>query len=121
MERCFEVNHSTIQDAFVQDAPRAGRPTKHDQPTTATTTLLVKKSCTDLAGELSKEGINISVATIWRILKNAGLQKMKPTRKAGLTKKMKAGRIAWCLEHQSRTLDDWKSVIWLDEKVVPLY
>ncbi|KAJ5167362.1 uncharacterized protein N7482_006143 [Penicillium canariense] len=58
-----------------------------------------EKSCADLAGELSKEGIIISATTIWRILKNAGLRKTKPTRKPGLTKKMKADRLAWCLEH----------------------
>ncbi|KAJ5160333.1 uncharacterized protein N7482_007337 [Penicillium canariense] len=79
-----------------------------------------EKSCADLAGELSKEGIIISAATIWRILKNAGLRKTKPTRKPGLTKKMKADRLAWCLEHQAWTLDDWKNVIWSDETSVIL-
>jgi hypothetical protein len=79
-----------------------------------------EKSCADLAGELSEIGINISATTIWRILKNAGLRKTKPTRKPGLTKKMKADRLAWCLEHQHWTLEDFKNVIWSDETSVVL-
>lgn len=58
--------------------------------------------------------------SVWRILKEAGLNKTKPTRKPGLSEEMRKARLAWCLEKQHWTLDDWKRVIWSDETSVVL-
>ena len=58
--------------------------------------------------------------TIWRCLKRLGFKKTKPTRKPGLTKKMKEDRLQWCLNHEDWTLDDWKNVIFTDETSVVL-
>jgi hypothetical protein len=79
-----------------------------------------EKSCADLAGELSEEGIDISASTIRRILKKAGFRKTKPTRKPGLTKKMMETRLQLCLRHKDWTLEDWKVVIWSDDTAVVL-
>jgi len=68
----------------------------------------------------SSLGIEISGATVRNILHNAGFRKTKPTRKPGLTQKMRQDRLRWCLEHQDWTLDDWKNVIWSDETSVVL-
>jgi len=80
-----------------------------------------EKTAADLAGDLSLEGIEISASTILWILKKAGFKKTKPTRKPGLTKKMKEARLQWYLAHQNWTLEDWKAVIWLDETAVVLF
>jgi len=48
-----------------------------------------EKTCTDLAGELSKKGLDISAIIIWRILKSVGFKKTKPIRKPGLTRQIK--------------------------------
>lgn len=102
IERGFDPHRGVIEDAYVIDAPRSGRPTKQD-PATADNILSKvhgdrdgrEKSCVDLAGELNSElGIDISSTTVWRILKNAGVRKTKPTRKPGPTKKMKADQLA---------------------------
>ena len=53
--------------------------------------------------------------------KKAGFKKTKPTRKPGLTKKMKEDRLQWCLAHQDWTLEDQKRVIWSDETAVVLH
>jgi len=58
--------------------------------------------------------------TVWRILRKAGLRKTKPTRKPGLTIKMRKARLAFALRHKDWTLEDWKNVIWLDETSVVL-
>jgi hypothetical protein len=117
----------TLRDEWLQDAPRSGRPLK--QTTTTRNEVITKvrndrydreKACADIAGELSLQGIDISSTTIWRILKTAGFQKTKPTRKPGLTKKMRAERLKWCLDHQHWTLEDWKNVIWSDETSIVL-
>jgi transposase len=107
IERGFDPIHTKITDEYVQDSPRAGRPTKQDPETINTILSKVRldrfgreKTCADLAGELSQEGIEISSSTVWTILKKAGLRKTKPTRKPGLTKKMRAKRLAWCLAHE---------------------
>jgi transposase len=129
IERGFDPNHRPIhiQDAYLIDAPRSGRPSK--QTDEVKNLILAKvrrdrygreKACADLAADLSLEGYNISAVTIWRILRKAGLKKIKPTRKPGLTKRMKAERLAWCIQHQDWTLEDWKNVIWSDETSVIL-
>jgi transposase len=129
IERGFDPNESPLilKDEWLEDAPRSGRPSK--QTCEAVEIVVAKvqcdrygreKTCADLAGELSQMGLDISATTIWRILKRHGYRKTKPTRKPGLTKTMKAERLAWCLAHQHWTLEDWKRVIWTDETSVVL-
>lgn len=96
IERGFDPHKRplVIRDEFVQDSPRSGRPKKQDLQPLITMISKVhrdrygrEKSCADIAGELSLEGLEISATTVWRILKTAGLRKTKPTRNPGLTKK----------------------------------
>lgn len=62
----------------------------------------------------------MSATTVWRVLKSAGFKKTKPTRKPGLTQKMREERLRWCKDHEDWTLEDWKNVIWSDETSVVL-
>jgi hypothetical protein len=48
-----------------------------------------RKSCADLAGDLSQEGIKVSAITVWTLLTKAGFNKTKSTRKPRLTWKMR--------------------------------
>lgn len=82
----------TISEAFVADVARSGRPKKQTEEVQQKLLTKVRfdrfgreKTYTDLAGELSSEGIIISALTIWTVLQKAGLRKMKLTRKPGLT------------------------------------
>jgi hypothetical protein len=129
IERGFDPNHSPflLRDEWLEDAPRSGRPSKQTPETIQKITDKVRKdrygrekTAADIAGELSLEGIDISAMTVLRILKKAGFRKTKPTRKPGLTKKMKMERLKWCLDHAHWTLEDWKNVIWTDETSVVL-
>ncbi|KAI1512890.1 Tc1 [Pyrenophora tritici-repentis] len=127
-QRGFEPNSPTIKllPEYLEDAPRAGRPHKQEAIHNATLSQVCRdrygreKSCADIAGDLSVHGYNISSTTVWRVLKAAGYNKTKPTRKPGLTKKMRQERLEWCLAHQDWTLEDWKNVIWSDETSVVL-
>ncbi|KAJ5237970.1 hypothetical protein N7489_008061 [Penicillium chrysogenum] len=74
-----------ISDAMLADAPRSGRPTK--QTSQVQSQVLSKahddqdgraRTCTDIAGEMSLEGHDISSSTVWRILKKAGVQEATP-------------------------------------------
>lgn len=129
IERGFDPNHMplVIRDEWLQDAPRAGRPVKQTVEVRKEIIAKVRtdrygreKACADIAGELSLQGVNISSTTIWRVLKKAGFRKTKPTRKPGLTKKMKAERLQWCHNHKHLTLEEWKNIIWSDETSVVL-
>jgi transposase len=127
IKRGFDPHRTMVDNQYVEDKPRSGRPTKQDPSTVDIILSKVRldrygreKTCADIAGDLSKLGINISGATVYRVLKNAGFRKTKPTRKPGLTKKMRAERLAWCLAHESWTLEDWKNVIFSDETSVIL-
>ncbi len=126
IERGFDPNHRPfeLQDEWLQDAPRSGRPSKQTEETSQEIIKRVRldrygreKTSADLAGDLSSLGINISATTVWRILRRAGFRKTKPTRKPGLTKQMKKDRLEWCLARQDWSLEDWKNIIWSDEDI----
>jgi transposase len=102
IERGFDPNARPLllQNAWLEDAPRSGRPSKQSDAVIQTTLEKVRrdryareKSCADLAGDLSELGIDVSASTVWRILRRQGFHKTKPTRKPGLTKRMKAERL----------------------------
>ena len=60
--------------------------------------------------------------TVWRVLRASGMKKTKPTKKLGLTERMKADadRPDFCRRHAHWSLKDWKNVIWSDETSVVL-
>jgi hypothetical protein len=114
-----------LENKHLEDAPRSGRPTKDTKEVEELITSKVRldrygreKTCAQLAGDLSQAGIQISGITIWRILRRMGFKKTKPTRKPGLTKRMREERLAWALAHEHWTLEDWKRVIFSDETSV---
>ncbi|RKK19273.1 hypothetical protein BFJ66_g17761 [Fusarium oxysporum f. sp. cepae] len=129
IHRGFEPNETPLRliNEWLEDAPRSGRPTKRTEETKDLIIAKVsrdrygrEKSAADIAGELSLVGIDISKSTVTSLLKEAGYRKTKPTRKPGLTTKMRKERLEWCLAHQDWTLEDWKAVIWSDETSVIL-
>jgi hypothetical protein len=129
IKRGFEPNvvPLVILDEYIVDKPRSGRPSKQTEANRALVISKVtvdrygrEKTLADIAGDLSNLGISISASTIRKILKNAGFRKTKPTRKPGLTKRMKKERLEWCLAHKDWSLEDWKNVIWSDETSVLL-
>lgn len=89
-----------IRDEYLRDAPRSGRPPKQTEETKKEVFSKVRrdrygreKSCADIAGELSLQGCDLSAMTVWRVLRKARFRKTKPTRKPGLTKKMRRERL----------------------------
>jgi len=129
IKRGFDPIRTMVDNQYVEDKPRSGRPTKQDPSTVEIILSKVRldqygreKTYADLASDLSELRINISASTIRRVLKKAGFRKTKLTRKPGLTKKMRAERLAWCLVHEHWTIEDWKNVIFSDEtSVILLY
>lgn len=127
IKRGFEPNRPLkILPEYVEDATRSGRPRKQEVVKEEIINKVRldrygrEKSCTDLTGELSHAGFIISSITVWRVLKGAGFKKTKPTRKPGLTQKMKDERLKFCLDHKDWTIEDWKNVIWSDETAIVL-
>lgn len=130
IERGFDpkAHPLAIKDEYLTNAPKSGRPKK--QTIEAKEAVLSKVrgdrhgrelTCNDIAGFLGESlGMELSGSTVYRILKTAGFKKTKPTRKPGLTAKMRAERLQWCLDHQDWTLEDFKNVIWTDETAVVL-
>jgi hypothetical protein len=91
----------------VQDGSRSGRPSKQTQEDKEEVIQHVRrdrygreKTCADVAGGLSLKGMDISTTTVWRVLREAGYHKTKPTRKSGLTQKMREERYRWERVHR---------------------
>ena len=115
IERGFDPNLRplSLRDEFLEDASRSGRPRKHTEEVKDLIVTKVsrdrygrEKSAAEIAGELSSQGIDISKSLVKEILKKAGFRKTKPTRKPGLTKKMRQERLDWCLAHRDWTCED---------------
>lgn len=121
-----DVRPLVLRDSYLQDLPRTGRPNKRQVIKEAVLSQVRRdrygreKTCTDIAAALSDSSRSVSAMTVWRVLRSAGLRKVKPTRKPGLTEKMRKERLEWCLARKDWTLEDWKNVIWSDETSVVL-
>ena len=110
---------SKILLAYVEDAPRVGRPKKITSETeeaiikaiskNSTTRQLSSQKIANIVSPLVRGGI--SARSIHRALSRRGYKPCKPTTKPGLTKEMKLARLTWCLDRKDWTLDDWKNVI----------
>ena len=90
-----------ILEVYVEDRKRLGRPMAI---TEAVEQKLLANIREDNAGrEKSSEvlayEVGISRTSALRILKKHGLTNVKPTRKPGLTARMKADRLRFCLNH----------------------
>lgn len=114
-----------LLDEHVKDAPRSGAPRKRTQEIDEKVAATVRrdrygreKGIHTIAGELYDAGIEISPSTIHRSLRAQGFKSVKPTRKPGLTPRMRQERLNWALKHKDWTLDQWKDVIWTDETSV---
>jgi transposase len=57
----------------------------------------------------------ISVRSIRRRLKVHGIRKWKAANCALLNDRLAANRLAWALEHQNWTVEDWRKITWSDE------
>jgi transposase len=111
-----------ILDEYVTDGIRSGRP-KHISEQIEDE--MIENIEKDRAGrEKSAEYLayesGISHSSALRILRKKDLHSVKPTRKPGLNPQQRAARLAFALEHQHWTLEDWKCVIWSDETSVIL-
>jgi transposase len=125
IKRGFDPNTDLpiVKNEHVVEAPRSGRPTKQIEENEQEIVAKIRrdrygreKTCAQITAEMG----NISVMTVWRILRTAGFKKTKPTRKPGLSEAMKKARLEFALRYQHWTLEDWKSVIWSDETSVVL-
>ena len=80
IERGFDpaVRPLKLENKHVEDAPRTGRPSKQQQAFEKVVNLVRRdrygreKTCADIAGDLSQEGLDISASTVWRVLRKAG-------------------------------------------------
>ena len=111
---------------WLKDEPRSGRLTKQTPENEADVLKIVRDtrdtrtlSCIALSRRLLVLTQRfVSYGTIYKILRAAGFHKVKPTKKPGLTPKIKQDRLKWCKAHVDWTLDDWKKVLWTDETSV---
>ena len=102
-----------ILDFYVQDGTRSGRP---KEISLEIEQRLINNVQLDRAGrEKSSKYLayecEISRLSALRILYKYDLTNVKPTRKPGLSHKIRTVRLIFCLVHTDWTLEDWKRVI----------
>ncbi len=76
-----------------------------------------RRLCTAEVQQLwkKKTGQDVSTRTIGRTLRAVGLNNCLARRKPLISPANMEARLAWCLDHQSWTTDDWSKVMWSDE------
>jgi transposase len=66
-------------------------------------------------------GMHVSVSTVRRALKEAGLVAFVKPKKPAISERNRIRRLAWARAHQFWTMEDWKRVIWSDEFKINRY
>ncbi|KAL6818280.1 hypothetical protein GGI42DRAFT_3574 [Trichoderma sp. SZMC 28013] len=84
-----------INNTFVSDRPRSGRPKKRTEEVEQAIAENFKrdsrngeKSCADIAAEITQAGHPVSSTTVWKVLNDTGLRKSRPIKKRGPRTKM---------------------------------
>ncbi|CAK9796236.1 Transposable element Tc1 transposase [Anthophora quadrimaculata] len=79
-------------------------------------------TASEIANEINRNRSNpISVSTVKRRLKDAGLTGRIAARKPFLRLANKKKRLAWAVAHKDWTLDQWKKVLWTDESKFEIF
>lgn len=108
----------------IDSKPRPGRPRLIDVTNRNRLKRLVtnekaqnRRLCATGIKELwkKKTSQNVSEITIRRTLHSLGLRSCVARRKPLISPANKEARLAWCLEHESWTKNDWARVLWSDE------
>ena len=107
-----------IRSSIGPSLPRShgGHPARLSAQDQCLLTRKVTSGAADTAPELKKLlDLDVSLKTIRRSLKKAGLKAAVKQKKPFLSKAHKRRRLEFALEHQHWTLDDWSRVVWSDE------
>ena len=107
-----------IRSSIGPSLPRShgGRPTRLSAQHQRLLTQKVTSGAADTAPELKKLlDLDVSLKTIRRSLKKAGLKAVVKQKKPFLSKAHQRRWLEFALEHQHWTLDDWSRVVWSDE------
>jgi hypothetical protein len=121
-----ENKNMPLEVSHVLNTPRSGRPGISAEAIKCVLKVVLQNSttrgfsCAVIAKEVKKRGHEVAPRTVWKVLTHAGYSQCKLTVKPGLNELNKAERLAWCLEREHWTLDDWKDVIFTDETTVQL-
>lgn len=98
-----------IADETVVDAPRSGRPNKKSDELKQLIISKIEgdqsgdaKTLTQIAEELSAEGINVSRTMVGTCLKELGVRKIKPPRELIPAESVSQARPVWTLAHRPR-------------------
>uniref|UniRef100_A0A3Q3KA92 Transposase Tc1-like domain-containing protein n=1 Tax=Monopterus albus TaxID=43700 RepID=A0A3Q3KA92_MONAL len=75
-----------------------------------------RKTSDALKVDLKEKGIEVSSSTVRRRLLEVGRKAYRPVKKQLLTKAMKVKRYKWALKYKNWTKEDWRKVLFSDEK-----
>ncbi len=119
------IHKSTISRLHSKHCPNlsksiGGHPAKHFPTNIQFAVHLITSGKADTAVQVTKSlepviNQSVSVKTIARRLKRAGINAVVKKKKPTLKKKHKQARLEFVLKHKNWTVKDWKKVIWSDK------
>jgi hypothetical protein len=63
----------------------------------------------------NRSGVNVSASTVRKALHDVGFYKCTAQKKPFLSDTHRTKRLEFARKHRKWTIEDWKSVIWIDE------
>lgn len=132
--KLLKVSYSAVKSTVdrykqglgIKSRKRVGRPRKTNAKQDKQIVLKSKrnrfKTARDIRSDLiDSNNIEVSVSTIQRRLRSAGLNGRVATKKPLLRKVNKLKRLAWAKKHRNWTPADWKKVLFTDESKFELF
>ncbi|RYH28397.1 hypothetical protein EON65_12315 [archaeon] len=111
------------QHHTIQDLPKTGRPPILDNRTKRRLARMALRGDVESATELAETAADhdiahVSARTIRNMLHHEGLKAMRSIRKPLLTRTHKRKRLEFAMAHRDWTVQQWKQVIFSDEKTI---
>lgn len=108
------------------DRTRSGRPkittSQEDQYIVVTSKRNRRLTASEIRAEVNRSRDNaVSLTTVKRRLRNAGLKGCVAVKKPLLRPINKKKRLQWAQQHRNWTLEQWKNVLWTDESKFELF
>jgi len=126
VEKTKSGEQMILEPHHVANATRSGRPSISPEAIACIIKVVTKNSTSrgystaEISKKIKESNYHVAPRTVWKILKAEGYNQCKLTVKPGLQDLNKKERLAWCLEREHWTLEQWRDVIFSDETSVQL-
>ena len=118
----FKYKNARLPDHQMPKGGRVSKLTDRDKSNIRRKILTGQwRSAAEVHANLVRDGHELTNRTVCRTLKSMGFEAKKKIKKPFLTNRHKEARYEWAKEHEFRTVEDWRRVIFSDETKITIW